>query len=240
MKRILALFLVMVFLGGLAVTSWPGLRLPVLDFVFDSAKFSQDLRVRQVQPAVVQITVLARPGRPAESGPVAQQRGTGFNIDPAGVIVTNYHVIRDAVRIVVTFPDGGIYNVRSWSGIPELDLAVALLDNAPPILPVALLGDPGRVRPGDPVIVIGNPLGLENIVVGGTLGRVVHLPNRGGTPALELLAPIHPGHSGSPVVDENGRVIGVIFGSFRGDDETRGLALPVGYVREYLEELEAP
>lgn len=237
LKRILALFLVLVFAGGVAVTSWPGLRLPVLDFVFDSARLSQDHRVRQVQPAVVRITVLARPERPAESGLAAQQRGTGFNVDPAGVIVTNHHVVRDAVRIVVTFPDGRIYNARSWSGLPDLDLAVVTLEDAPPALPVARLAEKERHQAGDPVLVVGNPLGLQNIVVAGTLGRTLPLPDRGGAPVLELLAPIHPGHSGGPVVDETGRVIGVVFGSFQVDGETRGLALPARHIRDYLAEL---
>ncbi len=174
-----------------------------------------------------------------ESGLVAQQHGTGFNVDPSGIIVTNYHVIRDAVRIVVTFSDGRIYNVSNWSGIPDLDLAVVMLDNTPPNLPVVRLADEDRNQPGDPVFVVGNPLGLENIVVSGTLGRTRPFPDRVDTPVLELLATIHPGHSGSPVVDGAGRVIGVVFGSFSVDGETRGLALPARHIRDYLAELPA-
>ena len=239
MKRVIALFLVLVFFGGVVITSWPGLHLPSLDFIFKSPALSRDARTQQLQAAVVRLTVLARPEAPSGYPPVSQRTGTGFNIDPAGIIVTNDHVVRNAVRIVVTFPDGGIYNVRHWTGKSEWDLAVLELAGAPRHLPFVPLGDSGRSGAGDEITVIGNPLGLENIVIRGTLGRPRRLPDD-RTPVLELDAPIHPGHSGSPVINASGRVIGVVFATVGSGTETRGLALPVECLREFLTALESP
>jgi S1-C subfamily serine protease len=233
-KRVLALFLVLIFLGGVALTSWPVLYLPSLDFIFQTPKLSRDAQIQQLQSAVVHLTVLARPEDPARYPPLIQRRGTGFNVDPAGIIITNYHVVRDAARIVVTFPDGGIYNADHWSGKQEWDLAVLELAGAPQQLPFTSLGDSSQSTAGEPITIIGNPLGLENILIRGTLGPTLSLPEC-ETPVLQLDALIHPGNSGSPVIDRSNRVIGVVFGTFKSGDETRGLALPANQVREYLD-----
>ncbi|MBE0466240.1 MAG: serine protease [Candidatus Desulforudis sp.] len=236
MKRVIAFFLVCIFLGSVVVTSWPRLFLPSLDFIFDSAKISRDVGVQQLQSAVVRLTVLARPEEPGVTHPVVQRRGTGFNVEPTGVIITNHHVVRNAVRIVVTFPDGTVCKVRDWSGKPELDLAVLELENVPQSLPSIRLGDSDRVGIGDRILVIGNPLGLENIAISGTVSRILDYSDD-GIPVLGLAAPIHPGNSGSPVVDRSGGAVGVVFAGIQAGDEPQGLALPINSVRDYLAEI---
>ncbi|MEW6182263.1 MAG: S1C family serine protease [Bacillota bacterium] len=231
-RRLTALFLVIVFLGGIIATTWPKSYFPPPGFIFDSIKLARDSRVSGIRPAVVQLTVLYRTnGSSAVSG-LSQKQGTGFNTDPMGVIVTNNHVIKDAVRIVVSFPDGRVYKVRGYACKPEYDLAVIYLNDASG-LPAAVLGSAKQAHAGDNIFVIGNPLGIKDIAISGTLGRTLHLSGF-AAPVLELLTPVHPGNSGSPVIDASGRVIAVVFGSVRDSEEHRGLAVPIDYIMDYV------
>lgn len=231
-RRLIALFLALVFTGSVILAAWPRLYLPSLDFVFDSLRISLDSRVRRLQPAVVHLTVLAGPGNHDSSRFVVQQQGTGFNIHPSGVVITNNHVLMDARRAAVTFPDGSVFNIGKIYAEPTCDLAVAMLENASG-LPVASLGDSGRANPGDRIFVIGNPLGMKRIVVAGSLGRTLRLKNS-SLAALELIAPVHPGNSGSPVMNTEGQVIGVVFGVLKTEDGVHGLALPANSVQHFL------
>jgi S1-C subfamily serine protease len=232
-RRFIALFLALVFAGGVALTVWPRLYLPSLDFVFDSARISLDSRVRRLQPAVVTLTVLASPGQEDPPRFLVQQRGTGFNIDPGGLVVTNSHVVQDARRLVVRFPDGSVFSVENSYVKPECDLAVLTLADASG-LPVAHLGNSDLVVEGDKIFVVGNPLGIDKIAVTGVAGRRFHLSDC-ASPALELFAPIHPGNSGSPVMDVRGEVVGVVFATVKVEDGDRGLAISSNCVREFLQ-----
>jgi len=233
-KKVIALCLAVVFIGGVLFTAWPRLYLPSVDFIFESIGLTRDSRVHSTRPAVVRLTVIARDQ--GSSGMLAQRHGTGFNIDPNGIIVTNRHVVQDAVRIAVSFPEDGVYNVRECVFRKDCDLAVLVLEKRPGDLPVAEIAHSARVRSGEEVLVIGNPLGVERVVVRGTIAGILR-PPQCQVPVLELRAPIHPGHSGSPVVDKNGRVVGVVFGSLRSGTEIRGLAVPAAYIKDCLGKL---
>ncbi len=225
-RKIIALLLIVVFLGAVIFAAWPRLHLPSLDFLFDSAQYAQDERVLAYQEAVVQVSVVADPDTAfAVSG---QSQGTGFNVSEAGLIVTNYHVVEDAGKIVVRFSDGSVYDVLDWNGNAEWDLAFLELADASE-LPSLTLGSSASLQEGDSLMIIGNPFGLRGIVIEGVLGRRLNISS-GPPTILELLAPIHPGNSGSPVLGTEGRVVGVVFGTFEDANETRGLALPVEYV----------
>lgn len=232
MRRLAALFLVIVFLGSVVATTWPRFYLPPPGFIFDSIKLSRDQRISRLRPAVVQLTVLYRTRERSAVSGLSQKQGTGFNTDPTGVIVTNNHVIMDAVRIAVTFPDGRVYKVTNYICKPELDLAVVYLKTSSN-LPFAVLGSVKDAHAGDRVYTIGNPLGMKNIALSGTVGQTLRLQGF-NAPVMELLAPVHPGNSGSPVIDESGRVIGVVFGSVENRGERRGLAVPIDYIKDYL------
>lgn len=236
MVRLVALFTVLVFAGLVFVLSLPGLNFPSLDFIVESGQLSRDPALKQLQSAVTQIKVIARP-EDATLGFLtpSQRSGTGFNIAPGGTIVTNHHVIADAVKITATFPGGQTYSAISWVSWPELDLAVVYLDAEG--LPAVVPGSPGTVREGEPLTIIGHPLGLESIITKGVAGSyffVSGIP----VPIFDIQASIHRGNSGSPVFNSNGEVLGIVFGTVRfeqdGATETRGVAVPVASLLQAL------
>jgi S1-C subfamily serine protease len=166
--------------------------------------------------------------------------GSGVIIDPRGYVVTNHHVIDDAEQIKVTLPDERVFVARLVGGDPITDLAVIKIGG--PRLPVAVLGESSRLRVGDPVVAIGNPLWIEGgpTVTAGVvsgLGRTLEQP---GLPMLHDLiqtdAAINQGNSGGPLVNRAGRVVGIntaVIASAHGI----GFAIPVATVRSVLGEL---
>jgi len=221
--RIVAFITALALLGLVIVNSWPGFRPPLADLVKKSLQLKNDVDISLMQ-AVVQISVVSR--RQGSSVAVEQKTGTGFNIDPGGVIVTNHHVIEGALNMSITFPDGKVYKADHWVSKPETDLAVIALQAAGlPVLPVNYSRLPA---PGDKIRVVGNPLALNNIVVEGKVEQYLRVRDKQGK-IFSIAAPIYPGNSGSPVFDMDSQVVGVVFGSMNvvenGSEKVTGLAL---------------
>lgn len=220
--RILAFFTFLIFLGFVVYTSWPGLTLPSLDFIARSVKLNENPSISQLKKFVVRIDAVSTSGSAAG----AQKVGTGFNISSNGLIVTNRHVISGAKSIDVTFPDGKIHTARGQKSLPDVDLALIYLDARD--LPAAELSTEKEIKPGEKVIIIGNPLGIGSVTME---GKVTGYSMVSGCPSPALLidAPVQPGHSGSPVFDESGKVVGVVFGSVSGGEGSKqqGAAIPV-------------
>ena len=160
-------------------------------------------------PAVVNIASwhIAQDG----DQPAAWSRvfGSGFIIDPKGVIITNRHVVENAAIVSVTFADGreAVASVSALGG--ALDLALLRVDVGRP-LPALTFGDSRTLRIGDPVFTIGNPLGVGTSVGGGIVSALNR--NLRMSPYDELIqtdAAINHGDSGGPMVDRRGKVIGV-------------------------------
>ena len=138
--------------------------------------------------------------------------GSGFVYDAQGYIVTNYHVIENAQEIQVTFADGATFTGASSVRF-TYDLAVIKIDAGDyPLRPIPL-GDSDVIRVGQFVVAIGNPFGLGQTVTFGvisSLGRVIESPDgRYIGEAIQTDAAINPGNSGGPLLDLQGRVIGV-------------------------------
>lgn len=156
--------------------------------------------------------------------------GTGFVVRQDGWIATNYHVIDGAQRIVVVLSDKReLPVVEIVNASRSHDLAILHVDARH--LPVLALGDSDTVRPGDPVVAIGHPLGLEDTVSNGLVSAVRHVDN--GLEFLQISAPIAPGSSGGPLFNDRGEVIGVATAILRGG-QNLNLALPVNYVKELV------
>jgi serine protease Do len=164
--------------------------------------------VAKILPSVVNIsveTLVIKDGVQQRQ----QQVGTGFLIDPSGTIVTNKHVIAGAFRITVTLYDQSQWHAKVLAAAQLLDLAVLKIDVGHP-LPYLKFADSDTAHIGDPVVVIGNPLGLGTSVSSGIVSALHRdLLNTPIDDYIQTDAAINHGNSGGPVLDRNGQVLGV-------------------------------
>jgi Do/DeqQ family serine protease len=187
----------------------------------------------RVTPAVVNVSTVSR--RPAPGSPDDPQRfreffgdefyerydrrrpreepragGSGVIVDPAGYILTNNHVIENAQDITVRLSDSRKFRATLVGRDPKTDLAVLKVE-APAPLPTAELGDSERLRVGQWVVAIGNPFGLDRTVTVGIVSATAR--TRVGVATYENFiqtdASINPGNSGGPLLNLDGRVIGI-------------------------------
>jgi S1-C subfamily serine protease len=174
-----------------------------------------------------------------------QGTGSGFIYDDQGHIVTNFHVIENAEELIVTLADGSNHPAELVGEDPSSDLAVIRMvpsegTTLPRLLPLA---EPDTQRVGQVVIAIGNPFGLQGTLTVGvisSLGRIIESPNgRFIGEAIQTDAAINPGNSGGPLLDLDGRVIGVNsqIVSPSGSSAGIGFAVPVATVRRVVTQL---
>ncbi|MBQ1091774.1 S1C family serine protease [Streptomyces sp. B93] len=194
----------------------------------------------------------------AESSSGEGGTGTGFVFDTEGHIVTNNHVVADAVdggKVSVTFPDGKKYDAEVVGNAQGYDVAVIKLDNAPSNLKPLTLGDSDKVAVGDSTIAIGAPFGLSNTVTTGIISaknRPVASSDGSGSQAsymsaLQTDASINPGNSGGPLLDAQGNVIGINsaiqssgnggFGTGQSGSIGLGFAIPINQAKYVAQEL---
>ncbi|HEY4040896.1 MAG TPA: trypsin-like peptidase domain-containing protein [Rhodopila sp.] len=158
----------------------------------------------RVGPAVVHVMALTKDGRPAG-------QGSGVIFTPDGYVLTNSHVVAKAARLSASLTDGQSFEAALIGDDPATDIAVLRLSGAG--LPHAELGASARLKVGQLVIAIGNPLGFTCTVTAGivsALGRT--LRTRGGgllDSVIQTDAPLNPGNSGGPLVSGAGRVVGI-------------------------------
>jgi S1-C subfamily serine protease len=161
--------------------------------------------------------------------------GSGFIFDTEGLVLTNSHVVFGMQSIAVTLDDGTVVEARLVGADPIFDLAVVRIPKPDRGgLPVLPLGDSDRVRPGEEVIAIGNPLGLDQTVTRGIVSAVNRLlpetPLSLQEPLIQTDTPINPGNSGGPLLDHCGEVIG-INSSIIADAQNIGFAIPVNLAK---------
>jgi serine protease Do len=165
--------------------------------------------------------------------------GSGFIVDPAGVILTNDHVIRGADEVTVILQDGRKFTSRDIKRDPRTDLAVVSIQ-VKESLPFLKLGDSDAMEIGDRVLAIGAPLGLTGTVTSGIVsakGRDVHMNMY--EDFIQTDAAINPGNSGGPLVNLAGEVIGInsVIKSGTGGFQGIGLAIASNLARDVLEQL---
>ncbi|MCY2962265.1 MAG: trypsin-like peptidase domain-containing protein [Planctomycetota bacterium] len=173
--------------------------------------------------SIVVISFTGRDGR--NSG-----LGTGFVISADGLIATNLHVIGEGRPLNVQTSDGRNFEVKSIEAFDRhVDLALIRVDATD--LPALPLGDSDAIRQGQSVIVLGNPRGLKYSVVAGVISGVQEIDRK---TMLQLAIPIEPGNSGGPVLDRQGRVLGVVTMKSLVTDNL-GFAMPVHELKNLQE-----
>ena len=170
--------------------------------------------------------------------PKQERRGTGsgFIIKPDGYILTNEHVVRGAQKLTVTLFGGKKFQGKVIGTDPETDLAVVKIDAKN--LPSVEFGNSDQLEPGQWVVAIGNPYGFQDTVTAGiisALHKSLDNPDQRGN-LIQTDAAINPGNSGGPLIDLNGRVIGIneaIIANAQGI----GFAIPINTATKIAEQL---
>jgi S1-C subfamily serine protease len=208
-----------------------------------SERFSASELYERAAPSVVSISASSvQPGANAFQAQTDSQigvsSGSGFVLDEDGRVVTNAHIVSGVTAVQVTFADGQIAQAQVIGKDEETDLAVLRVSPERLDLRPLELGDSDAVQPGDRVVVVGNPSGLQATAGTGRIsaeGRRVEVP--GGYVVdglLETDAVIAPATSGGPLLGADGRVVGI---TSRLDDDA-GFAVPANVARGVLAQLE--
>jgi S1-C subfamily serine protease len=218
--------------------------------------------VRKTSPAVVNIATLLP--SPAEQNPLLQDpffrryfgvpdaalqpamaAGSGVIVDgKRGLIITNFHVVRNAEAVQVTLKDGRKFAADPVGLDPNLDLAVLRIGAKD--LPTLPLGDSSKLQVGDYVVAIGNPFGLGQTVTSGIISATDR-PLGQGDPRrfIQTDAPINPGNSGGALIDLHGELVGInsaLFSPSQSESSAGnvgiGFAIPSKVVKQVLAEAE--
>ena len=175
-----------------------------------------------------------------------QATGSGIVIDANGTILTNYHVVENAIKVTVSFEKGQTVDAQVVGTDPSNDLAVLRIPTDGLTLHPLTLGDSSTAEVGDPVLAIGNPFDLQRTLTTGVISalqREITAPN-GFTidNVLQTDAPINPGNSGGPLLDASGRVIGINSqietGGSGGGSVGIGFAVPINTAKAEISQLE--
>ncbi len=214
-------------------------------FPLDSYLCDERCLIRTAQKAreaVVNLSVLpeaatepnaARAPNPSGSGRFS--RGSGFVVDPRGLVLTNSHVVGDFSVMAVRFTDGSSFLAKVLRKDSEGDLALLQIDGSGPF-PFLRLASASSVAVGRWAMAVGNPFGLATVVTLGIVSATGHTIGSGPYRAMiQTDAAINPGNSGGPLVDLSGTVIGVNTALVGVPAAGLGFAVPVDRIKKFLE-----
>ena len=178
------------------------------------------------------------PGQPPQRPFSVPSQGSGFVISPDGYIVTNNHVIENVDRIDVVFSDGRELEATVVGRDPKTDIALIRVEPKQSLSALAL-GDSDVVRPGEWVIAIGNPFGLEHTVTAGIVSAKHRNIGQGSyDDFIQTDAAINPGNSGGPLLNLRGEVIGINT-AMNPRANTIGFTVPINMAKQILPQLRA-
>ena len=241
-------FILLAFNGILRLFGMPSYRL-----LFDSIQIAQDSQISHLRKAIVSITANNRSGTGFFVNSQISGNGLASTKSPSKerLILTNDHIIQDARQVEIGLKSQDKRQAIRWQRWPEADLALVWIeeDTAIADLPGLELAEGDKaatvenevdgpsIAAGDPLIIIGNPLGLFQIVTRATFMGLI-----GSDRAESLImirGPVFRGNSGSPVIDANGKVIGIL--AAMADDGNQdpesaiGYVIPARIIREFME-----
>lgn len=173
-----------------------------------------------------------------------QVQGSGFIYDFTGqmVIITNSHVVNNAINITVTFEDGRGYAATALGSDPYADLAVLSTDVPENEYTLLEIVSSSTLEVGDPVIAVGNPYGLAgsmSVGIVSALGRTITEELTGGYPianVIQTTAPLNPGNSGGPLLNYQGQVVGITT-AIVSDSQGIGFTIPSNTILREIESL---
>lgn len=244
-------WLVLTLLASSSATTLSETAAPITDVAAPIAGFATDDERNTIQvfeaarPSVVFVTnqQLARDPYSFDLITVPSGSGTGFIWSEDGYIVTNFHVVEGAGKIMITLQDQSNWPAEVVGLAPERDIAVLKILAPKKQLTALPLGDSADLRVGRKVLAIGNPFGLDATLTTGVvsaLGREIDSPNRRKiTNVIQTDAAINPGNSGGPLLNSQGQLVGVntMIYSPSGASAGIGFAIPVNTVKEVVPEL---
>jgi S1-C subfamily serine protease len=227
---------------GLAVTA--STVNAAVEFATDDERNSMQV-FEHARPSVVFVTneQLQRDPRSWDIMSVPAGSGTGFVWSADGYIVTNYHVVEGANKVMITLQDQTSWPAKVVGLAPERDLAVLKIIAPNEKLSALSLGDSSQLTVGRKVLAIGNPFGLDATLTTGVvsaLGREIESPNqRKIGNVIQTDAAINPGNSGGPLLNSQGQLIGVntMIYSPSGASAGIGFAIPVNTVKDVVPQL---
>ncbi len=185
------------------------------------------------------VQVIVRKSNDTSSG---RSLGSGILYDLNGHIITNNHVVKDALKITVMFHDGHSYTATIVGTDPFADLAVIMVNADSSVLHPLSLGDSSKLRIGEPVAAIGSPFGLSGSITSGIIsqvGRLLSTPDTASFSIPDVIqtdAAINPGNSGGPLLNMQGQVIGIntAIQSDTGVFSGIGFAIPTNTIKKIV------
>lgn len=192
-------------------------NLNALQFLNESNELTEDGAFEELEEAIVAVQT-------------GTGHGTGFSITEDGQILTNEHVVRDALEIVVSFSGGDLFYAEVVKEDPESDLALLqLLNSEEQAFPYLSIASEAS-EPGDAVFVMGHPLTHSYILNEGVVKESTRTYQ-----VVDISNAVFPGHSGSPVLSTEQEVVGVVYArQAEGDESGQGLAVPLHLIESFL------
>lgn len=185
---------------------------------------------RDLTPSVVRVNI---------AGKGFSVSGSGFFVDHRGYIVTNQHVINNANKITIVLMDGSSYSASVISSDAKLDVALLKVSSKSSDFPAVTLGSSSSVAVGTEIMTAGFPMGTQLPgPVTFTHGIVSAVRNFEGSNYIQVDAAINPGNSGGPLVDNSGRILGIVTAGINPmftDTENIGLAIPIDEVKQIIQ-----
>lgn len=233
LKCILKITAILIITAFIAFSyAWlPSILASNLDFLKQDKALSEDDLVRRCKPAVVNIQT-------TKIGAAATHtQGTGVNLKPQGMIITNRHVVEGASVVEVSFSNGSRLSSQDIEFIDGYDLAVIQLQGQNlPFLPM-ITDQIAEI--GQSVTIIGNPQGFQRVSCRGEVKE--YYKTSTGRLVFTIAVPVAPGSSGSPVLDEKGRLIGIVYAAGKvavdGEEQDRAIAIPAAALSHLFAEL---